>query len=709
MSWLKYPEKLFSSNEKIKYNIKEGIRLPTDNNSIVKKDNAAETKNNDPNCSKLIIHGETSKQQQSNASGSIQTSEMLANVSTSENKNNTGTDHNTTLTKRKPDKTENGDTNNSGTIVNGSVLSVKDPTNQLESKENTSSDNKPKNAKKQKKRKSNSQAMNNSIFCIKDPINPLESKENTSSGDKPKELNLPTDTNTTLKKEKLDKKENGEKNNSRNIVNGNVLSVKNPTNRLESKENTTSDTKPKEVNLPTDKNTILKDGKASKKEQKGKNNTQTMNTTVSCVKDPTNQLESKANTSSGSKPKGVTAKTVKKENEEKNNSQTIDEDESCSNIKTKSKKKKKKKKNSSHEAAKNNFLHLDIVEQVITNVKSNKEFKSLLQIVLNIMSNENMENRKNKIDLFEFFLDNYQYANPNYLKKVKTTLTYCESKELISSYFVDENDVEVYTDRDRKSRVPIALYFMNESDSEIDSDTDFFVYYNDVLKSRKLKGVISKNNVKREAAIKFTRNRDKYTEKEGVMLAQLKHPNIIELLGYEPNRKLIILEYMNLFDLEEGLKNKKVDLSLENVKKILIDLLTGMEYVHSQKVLHRDLELTHFLYNDNNEYKIGGFSEAVYVGNSNGEYQSSVPVSMFKAPEWGNWREPDTFTFTYKTDVWAMGCCFEIILNKRRETLCGDEITDQLQQFVTDFMLAAYPESRKRFTKIKTFIQNIEV
>ncbi|CAG9833308.1 unnamed protein product [Diabrotica balteata] len=319
------------------------------------------------------------------------------------------------------------------------------------------------------------------------------------------------------------------------------------------------------------------------------------------------------------------------------------------------------------------------------------------------MSNENMENRKTKTDLFEFFLDNYQYANPNYLKKVKTTLTYCESQELISSYFVDENDVEVYTDRDRKLRVPIALYFLNE----IDSDTDFFVYYNDG-KSKKLKGVISKNNVKREAVIKFNWNYDKYTEKEGVLLAQLKHPNIIELLGYEPNRKLIILECMNLFDLEKGLENKKVDLSLENVKKIFLNLSTGMEYVHSQKVLHRNLELTHFLYNDNNEYKIGGFSEAVYVGDSNGEYQSSspVPVSIFNAPEWGTGRKMETFT--YKTDVWAMGCCFETILYKGRKT-CGDDITDRLQQFVTDFMLHAHPESRKHFTKIKTFIQNMEV
>ncbi|XP_072387342.1 uncharacterized protein [Diabrotica undecimpunctata] len=787
MSWLKYPEKLFSSNEKTKSTIKKGIHLTTNKSFIVKKENTADT-NKDENCTNSIIYGETSKQLNANTNVSENANnkptEIYVSVSGVSDSNQTEevhpTDHDTI--KRKPDKKENADTNNSG-IINGTVLSVKDPTNQMESKENTSSgikarnvnaptfsirkkektvkkhakrkngcplsvedlnnilqkyktknassETKPKEANfptdnnailkidktgKEENGKNNTQTTSTTVSCVKDPPNPLELKEITLSGCIPKELNLSTDNSTTLKKEKPDKKENGEKNNSESIVNGNVLSVKDPTNKLESKENTSSDTKAKEVNLP-DNNAILKIEKTGKKEN-GKNNTQTTSTTVSFVKDPTNPLASKENTSSGNKPKEVNVPTdnsttlkkenpEKKENVEKNNSQTInplkmtkkteeldlswvknpkkllqtEEVASCSNIKTKSNDNNKKTslpKNTSHGAAKNNLLPLDIVEQVIKNVKSNMEFKSLLEIALIIMSNENMENRKTKIDLLELYLENYKLADPNYMKQVKTTLTYCESQMSIASYFVDENDFEI----------------------DVESELGYMFG-----ESRIWKGVISKNNIKREAVIKFNKSHDEYIRNEAVVLAKLKHPNVIELLGYDPNNKAIFLEYMNSSDLSGGLDNEIVNLDINNVRKILIDLSIGMEYIHSQKIIHRDLQLKHCLYNDKNEYKIAGFGKAVYVGDSNQEYKPVffLPRRFFDPPEWP--------VKSYKTDVWTMGCCFNTILNKRRETyrLCRDNITERLQLFVANFMLDPQPGSRLNFTGIKECLQNMEI
>ncbi|CAG9835472.1 unnamed protein product [Diabrotica balteata] len=363
MSWLKYPEKLFSSNVKIKSNTKKTFK---DSNLLVKKENTADINNKDNNCTKSIIYGETSKQQlnaNTNVSENANNKPTEIYVSVSgvtnptnailkkrkvDNKecedNNSELDHVTILNKRKLGKPEYEDTNNSGTI-NGSVLSVKDPTSQLKPKENTSSDikvrnvnaptfsilNKGKTARKRTRRKNglpvediswnllesrkhassetkpkevnlppdnnailkieetgkkeekginNTQTMSTTVSLLKDPPNPLESKENTSSGSKPKEVNFPTDNSTTSKKETPDKKENGKKNNSGTIDNDNVLSVKDPTNQLESKENTSSDTKAKEVNLPTDNNPTLKKEKTGKEEEKGKQNTQTKSITI---------------------------------------------------------------------------------------------------------------------------------------------------------------------------------------------------------------------------------------------------------------------------------------------------------------------------------------------------------------------------------------------------------------------------------------------
>ncbi|XP_028134103.2 uncharacterized protein LOC114329264 isoform X1 [Diabrotica virgifera virgifera] len=305
------------------------------------------------------------------------------------------------------------------------------------------------------------------------------------------------------------------------------------------------------------------------------------------------------------------------------------------------------------------------------------------------MSNKNVKNRKTKINIFESFLESYQYANPNYMKQVKTTLKYCESQVTIASYFVDAKDFE-------------------------GGDLAFFDGASGLLK-----GILSINNVKREALMKFNRYNNRYIQNEAAVLAQLKHANVIELLGYiastkKDNVKKIFLEYMNLHDLARGLEDKEVDLSIENVKKIFIDLATGMEYVHSKKILHRDLRLSHFLYNNKNEYKIGGFDRAVYVGNSNGEYQSPVWESMLRVtktltpPEWD---EMEKYTYTYKTDVYCMGYCFRIILRKRYPPLEAqlEDIAKELEEFVFDNMFFEIPQCRKDFTKIKTFIQNLKI
>uniref|UniRef100_A0A6P7GNT8 Serine/threonine-protein kinase pakA-like n=1 Tax=Diabrotica virgifera virgifera TaxID=50390 RepID=A0A6P7GNT8_DIAVI len=370
---------------------------------------------------------------------------------------------------------------------------------------------------------------------------------------------------------------------------------------------------------------------------------------------------------------------------------TDDKGASGSDIKTKSNINTKKTS-----LPNNNILPLDTVEKVIKNAKSNKEFKSLLEIVLNIMSNKNVGNSKNKIDLFESFLDNYQCANANYMKQIKAALTDCESLIPIASYLVDNKECNLYMSP-RTGNYQELQYLFGES--------------------RIARGEMSKNNVKREVVMKLNPIHHEYIINEIAVLAKLKHPNIIESLGFffsgVCNKKGIILEFMNFSDLARGLEMRIVDLSKKNLKKILIDLTTGMEYVHSQKILHRDLQLMHFLCNDKNQYKIGGFGKAVYVGNSNGKFQSLVSSvrrghPLFEAPEW---RGTERFTYTYQTDVWIMGCYFKIILVNRRETyrLCRDDITERLEVFVNNFMLAENPGSRKDFAQLKALLQNMEI
>lgn len=79
------------------------------------------------------------------------------------------------------------------------------------------------------------------------------------------------------------------------------------------------------------------------------------------------------------------------------------------------------------------------------------------------------------------------------------------------------------------------------------------------------------------------------------ILSRLSHPNIIQFLGStnigEPCRfqRCILLELMPLGDLRNFLISKEGQLSQPTLKHLALDVATGMIYVSSLQLVHRDL------------------------------------------------------------------------------------------------------------------------
>jgi len=98
-------------------------------------------------------------------------------------------------------------------------------------------------------------------------------------------------------------------------------------------------------------------------------------------------------------------------------------------------------------------------------------------------------------------------------------------------------------------------------------------------------------------------------EQEVNILSSLRHPNIILYMGVclDNNRhqKIIVMEYMEKGSLHELLRSEQV--GLINIHKIASEIALGMNYLHGENILHRDLTSKNILMSKHYEAKVADF------------------------------------------------------------------------------------------------------
>ncbi|GAX83856.1 hypothetical protein CEUSTIGMA_g11281.t1 [Chlamydomonas eustigma] len=157
---------------------------------------------------------------------------------------------------------------------------------------------------------------------------------------------------------------------------------------------------------------------------------------------------------------------------------------------------------------------------------------------------------------------------------------------------------------------------------------------------------------------------------EAQMLASLRHPCIVTLYGIvvEPGCCAMAVEFMRMGSLKSGLKQLKCE-GLDNVRikaSIALQAARGMEYLHSQQVVHFDLKSDNFLCDLRDPLspivKIGdlGLSqkkkESYIQGNMRGTIAFMAPELFYGATSDGgqNYQEDQV---TEKVDVYSFGIC----------------------------------------------------
>lgn len=111
------------------------------------------------------------------------------------------------------------------------------------------------------------------------------------------------------------------------------------------------------------------------------------------------------------------------------------------------------------------------------------------------------------------------------------------------------------------------------------------------------------------------------------------------------------------------------------IKQLLLQLTSGIAYLHDKWILHRDLKTSNLLLNNRGQLKIADFGMARYVGEPSPKLTQLVVTLWYRAPE----LLLGTKTYDRGVDMWSVGCIFAELLT-REPLFRGKNEVDQVSK-----------------------------
>lgn len=151
------------------------------------------------------------------------------------------------------------------------------------------------------------------------------------------------------------------------------------------------------------------------------------------------------------------------------------------------------------------------------------------------------------------------------------------------------------------------------------------------------------------------------------MLCHFKHDNVLSALDIlQPPHIDFFHEVYVLTELMQSDLHKIIvspqPLTSDHVKVFLYQILRGLKYLHSARVLHRDIKPGNLLVNSNCVLKICDFGLArIEEPDENIHMTQEVVTQYYRAPE----LLMGAKHYSYSVDVWSVGCIFAELLGRR--------------------------------------------
>ncbi|GAB2272907.1 Probable serine/threonine-protein kinase pbl15 [Dionaea muscipula] len=181
---------------------------------------------------------------------------------------------------------------------------------------------------------------------------------------------------------------------------------------------------------------------------------------------------------------------------------------------------------------------------------------------------------------------------------------------------------------------------------------------------------------------------------EVIFLGQLRHPNLVKLIGYccEDEERLLVYEFMSRGSLENHLF-KRLSISLPWATRIKIALAAakGLAFLHGAEkpVIYRDFKTSNILLDSDFTAKLSDFGLAKMGPEGSKSHVTTRVMGTYgyAAPEYVS-----TGHLTTKSDVYSFGVVLLELLTGRR---CMDKMRPKAEQSLVDWSMPYLSSSRK--------------
>jgi cyclin-dependent kinase 7 len=147
------------------------------------------------------------------------------------------------------------------------------------------------------------------------------------------------------------------------------------------------------------------------------------------------------------------------------------------------------------------------------------------------------------------------------------------------------------------------------------------------------------------------------------LLRGFKHENVIELVDCfsTPDQAVCLVYECAYTDLEKILANKKISISLADIKRHMLSLLSAVSACHTQWILHRDLKPDNMLFLKDGTMKLADFGLARMYGTPKARLSPQAITLWYKPPE----LLLGACEYSSAADMWSVGCIFAELLLRR--------------------------------------------
>ena len=196
----------------------------------------------------------------------------------------------------------------------------------------------------------------------------------------------------------------------------------------------------------------------------------------------------------------------------------------------------------------------------------------------------------------------------------------------------------------------------------------------------------------------------KYLKNEIIILQHLKHPNIAKYDDVKKTKKhfYIVMEFCNGGELSKALEKyqSKYGCSFpeEIVQHLMRQIINAFQYIHKQKIIHRDIKLDNILLNYETEedknnlnlmkatVKIIDFGFSCKISKTGLQYSTlgspinMDPIILKKLNSTGG--KTRQLGYDQKADIWSLGTiCYEMLIGKSAfDAQDMDELVEKIEK-----------------------------